>query len=99
MSEAVRAVVARIQAAQQPWEPGPATSSLDLLQQVYRNPAVPLSVRMRAAIEALPFEHPKLSATAIFGSRRRHAHTAHSTGPSLVSGWRMSRASIPERYT
>jgi hypothetical protein len=35
------------------------------LEAVYMNADLPLSVRMRAAIELLPFTHPKLAVTAV----------------------------------
>jgi len=36
-----------------------------LLQSIYRDEEVALPVRMRATVESLPYETPKLSATAI----------------------------------
>src|SRR5262245_50726588 len=40
------------------------TTPLHFLKLVYLSPSVPLSVRMRAAIEAAQFVHPKLAVTA-----------------------------------
>jgi hypothetical protein len=39
---------------------------LEFLEAVYNNENLPLSVRMRAAIEAAPYRHSKLSTTASF---------------------------------
>ena len=51
----------------QAWEgeDDPPLTSLKYLQSIYRDVAEATPTRMRAAIECLPFENPKLSATAI----------------------------------
>jgi len=46
----------------------PDTTSLEVLQAIYRSPLHPTSRRMRAAQVALPFEHPKLAVTANFSA-------------------------------
>ena len=42
---------------------------LTFLKGIYMNDELPLSVRMRAAIEVLPFTHPKLQVTAQVSDR------------------------------
>jgi len=43
-------------------------NSLTFLQSIYNDPSEAKSLRMRAAIEALPFEFSKLSVTAQMNS-------------------------------
>jgi hypothetical protein len=61
-----------------------AQTSLDLLQAIYRSPYEPIHRRMRAAIAALPFEHPKLAVVA-------HAHGG-GIGDRLEAAMRRVRA-------
>ena len=42
----------------------PMATPLEFLQAVYCNEGLPINTRIRAAIEAAPFVHPKLSVSA-----------------------------------
>jgi len=44
---------------------GPNAMSIDLLRAVYRNPSIPLPIRIRCAVAALPHEVPRLAVTAL----------------------------------
>jgi hypothetical protein len=67
---------------------------LDFLCAVYRDLTQPIGVRLRAAIEAAPYVHPKLSATAFlvpggdFAERLERAigrsRAAQSGGPFVI---------------
>ena len=43
----------------------PNGQSIDLLRAVYRNPSIPLPVRIRCAVAALPHEVPRLQVSAL----------------------------------
>jgi hypothetical protein len=67
-------------------------NSLEYLQRIYRDPTQPITVRMRAAIEAMPFETPRVSAVAVgflhgndFASRLDRAVEA-SNRAKLIEG-------------
>jgi hypothetical protein len=66
MTETVGMVLDRIEARQaNALQLGPEANSLDFLRAVYRNPSIPLPVRIRCAVAALPHEVPRLQVSAL----------------------------------
>jgi hypothetical protein len=49
-----------------PAGPKGGASAHEFLEAVWNDPGVPLPLRIRAAVEALPYERPKLAATYSF---------------------------------
>ena len=78
----------------QAWEgeDDPPLTSLKYLQSIYRDAMEATPTRMRAAIECLPFENPKLSATAIASMDEKSFAAAleraieRSKSPPLLNG-------------
>jgi hypothetical protein len=90
MSDRITEVLDRIEARQQA-DVGlvEGTNALDFLQSIYRNTDVSLSVRMRAAALALPFESPKLAVTAYiaednFAERLERALARSAKVPKVI---------------
>ena len=55
-----------LQEAKPEVEDGPeGQTSLQLMQNVYRDRKLPLAVRVRCAVEAAPYENPRVSAVAV----------------------------------
>jgi hypothetical protein len=77
---------------------------LDFLKAVYLNEGLPLSVRMKAAIEAAPYVHPKLSATAVmtsedFGDRLERAILRSIGARRALTKPELPRASLLDSVT
>lgn len=91
MSERLNAVLNRIVGQLQSDEVtvGDNASPLDFLTAIYRDSRQPISRRLRAAIEAAPYFHPKLSATAVlrgddFAARLERAIARSGKAPLMI---------------
>jgi hypothetical protein len=73
-------------------------NSLTFLQSVYNDPNEAKSVRIRAAIEALPFEFPKLAVTAFLdaGDFGQRLELALRRSAKVIED-RSSQPTLPDR--
>jgi hypothetical protein len=67
--------------------------ALSLLQSIYLDETQPLTVRIRCATEALPYENPKLSAVGVasltgneFAKRLEKAISRSGKAPVMIEG-------------
>jgi hypothetical protein len=81
--------------------PEERTAALEYLQGIYNDATQSTSTRMRAAIESLPYETPKLSATAIatldgktFAEALERA-IERSKGPVMLNGPTIEHEPLP----
>src|SRR5262249_3898801 len=72
---------------------------LDFLCAIFRDPRQPMSRRLRAAIEATPYFHPKLSATAFVpvgeGFARRLELAVERSRAKIIEHAGANRSTLP----
>ena len=90
MLDTVDAALSRFDDEPELIELSPGETSLSFLQKVYRSVKQPMSRGLRAAIEAMPHEHPRLGAIATasmngqdFASMLERAILRSGKGPEL----------------
>ena len=92
-------------------EPTPLPTPLAFLQAVYSNESLPLTARLKAAIEAAQYVHPKLAVTATINSgdfavqldraieRSRQVKTMIETKPITTNITASERSDTPRPVT
>jgi hypothetical protein len=96
MSERIVAVLNQIEVQQQPQTIPEDISALTLLQMIYRGAVKVSPQQMRAAIESLPYENPKLSAVAFASMNERSFATRLERAIERSNGVRLIEAKAIE---
>jgi len=94
MTETIGSVFDRIEIQEPNIRVSSNATALELLQIAYRNNDLPLSIRMRAAMAAIPYESPRLQVTAVVTENslaellaqrlRRIAQMQNGSGTKLI---------------
>jgi len=94
MTETIGAVLDRIEIQEPNIRVSSNATALELLQTAYRNNDLPLSIRMRAAMAAIPYESARLQVTAVVSENslaelleqrlRRIAQMKNGSGTKLI---------------